>query len=289
MEIPQTHILLFYKFVNIENPEKFREEHQQFCNSLGIKGKVLVATEGINGSVSGTREQTEKYKENLKSDSRFTDIEFKEEVGLQHPFGKMIVRIKKEIIKLGVNLDMSKTGEHLSPEEFIKLCKEKNDFVLLDTRNDYETKVGKFKNAIIPPIETFNEFPNFIKNSNISKDTPIVMYCTGGIRCEKASAYMVQEGFKNVKQLHGGIINFCQQFPNTLWEGSCFVFDNRLTSNINQQSKPITYCIHCNTPCDLYRNCKNERCNALNFVCDNCKSKFQSCCSKECEKIIIKS
>ncbi len=203
MEIPKIHILLFYKFVNIENPEKFNKEHQEFCNLLGIKGKVLVAKEGINGSISGLDEQVEKYKTHLRSDDRFRDIEFKEEIGLQHPFEKMIVRVKHEIIKLNQKLDMDNVGIHISPEDFLKMYEQNENIIILDTRNDYESKVGKFKNAIIPQIKTFREFPGYIKKSNLPKDKPIIMYCTGGIRCEKASAYMIKECFKDVKQLHG--------------------------------------------------------------------------------------
>ncbi len=289
MEIPKIHILLFYKFVNIENPEKFNKEHQEFCNLLGIKGKVLVAKEGINGSISGLDEQVEKYKTHLRSDDRFRDIEFKEEIGLQHPFEKMIVRVKHEIIKLNQKLDMDNVGIHISPEDFLKMYEQNENIIILDTRNDYESKVGKFKNAIIPQIKTFREFPGYIKKSNLPKDKPIIMYCTGGIRCEKASAYMIKEGFKDVKQLHGGIINFCQKLPNTVWEGSCFVFDKRLTSNINQSCKPITYCKHCDISCDLYRNCKNLKCNELIFLCGNCEKSFHSCCSQECIKQVLKS
>ncbi len=289
MKIPKIHILLFYKFVNIENPENFKKEHQKFCNLLNIKGKVLVAKEGINGSISGSDEQVENYKSNLKSDERFKDIEFKEEIGLQHPFEKMIVRVKNEIIKINQELNMKIVGEHISPEDFLKIYEKDEDVLILDTRNDYESKVGKFKNAIIPQIKTFREFPEYIKKSNFPKDKPVIMYCTGGIRCEKASAYMIKEGFKDVKQLHGGVINFCQKLPNTVWEGSCFVFDKRLTSNVNQETKPITYCKHCDISCDLYRNCKNTKCNELIFLCENCEKSFHSCCSQECIKRVLKS
>ncbi|MSS74461.1 rhodanese-related sulfurtransferase [Candidatus Pacearchaeota archaeon] len=281
------HILLFYKFVEISDTENLKKIHLDFCNSLGIKGKVLLATEGINGSISGNKEQVEKYKLELKSDARFKDIEFKEEISSHHPFDKMVVKIKKEIIKLNKKIDMGKVGEYIYPEEFIKLIDENKEVIILDTRNDYESNVGKFKNAITPKIEAFRQFPEFIESFKISKDKPIVMYCTGGIRCEKASAYMIQQGFTNIKQLHGGIINFCQKFPNTLWEGSCFVFDKRLTSKINQNSSVITNCAHCEILCDLYRNCKNIQCNNLIFLCNLCEKKFHASCSEKCGDIVI--
>jgi UPF0176 protein len=161
--------------------------------------------------------------------------------------------------------------------------------VIIDTRNDYESKVGKFKGAIIPPIATFREFPSFVKNLNLPKDTKILTYCTGGIRCEKASAYMVKEGFKNVSQLHGGIIKFCQALPNNpVWEGQCFVFDNRLSSPIGQDKKQINNCTHCNQPSDLYRNCKIKSCNKLIFICNSCRKDYHACCSDKCMKELLK-
>ncbi|MGV8142268.1 MAG: rhodanese-related sulfurtransferase [Candidatus Pacearchaeota archaeon] len=281
------HILLFYKFVEISDLERLSKTHLKFCTELGIRGKVLLATEGINGSVSGTLEQTERYKEYLKSDPRFASIEFKEEIGLHHPFDKMVVKIKPQIIRLDKVVDITKSAKHLSPQEFLEVS-QKEDVVILDTRNDYEYKAGKFKGAINPQINNFREFPDFVNKSNIPKDKHIVMYCTGGIRCEKASAYMVEQGFTKVSQLHGGIINFCQQLPNTVWEGTCFVFDKRLTSKINQDPTNKTFCQHCKSASEFYNNCKNKLCNELIFICPDCEDKFHACCSNECMKVILK-
>ncbi len=282
------HIILFYKFAHIEDTKDMREKHLDLCNKLGVKGKVLIANEGINGSISGTKEQIEVYKSNLTKDKRFEDIEFKEETGIVNPFNKMIVRVKQEIIRLDKKIDIKNTGKHISPKEFLNLSNNKN-VVILDARNDYESKAGKFKNAVLSNISTFREFPNFVDNLKIPKDTPIITYCTGGIRCEKASAYMIQQGFSNVSQIHGGIINFCQQFPNTLWEGKCFVFDDRLTSDIGQdKSKVINKCIHCKAECDIYRNCKLKACNKLIFICQDCKKDFHACCSNSCKKELLK-
>lgn len=283
----ETHIILFYKFVNVEDPESFKIKHLAFCKALDIKGKVLIAKEGINGSVSGSKEQIEAYKNELRNDPRFSDVEFKEEIGLHHPFSKMIVRVRKEIIRMDKEIDLSKTGKHLSPKEFLEEFEDKN-VVIIDTRNDYESKAGRFKGAIIPDISTFREWPAFVDNLDLPKDTKIITYCTGGIRCEKASAYMVEKGFTNVSQLHGGIINFCQQYPNTAWEGSCFVFDDRLVSNINQKENPINPCVHCGIKSDQYRNCKIKTCNKLIFICPSCKSDFHACCSSACMKQLLR-
>ena len=282
------HIILFYKFVEIKNPKELMKMHMNFCNNLNVKGKVILAEEGINGSISGTKEQVARYKEELQKDKRFKDIEFKEETGIINPFNKMIVRVKNEIIRLDKNIDIKNTGKHISPKEFLELSKDKN-IVVLDTRNDYESRAGKFKNAMLSNISTFREFPSFVDNLSIPKDTQIITYCTGGIRCEKASAYMIQQGFTNVSQIHGGIINFCQQLPNTLWEGKCFVFDDRLTSSIGQdKNKTLNSCVHCKTPCDIYRNCKIKSCNKLIFICQNCKKDFHACCSQACRKELLR-
>lgn len=281
-------IILFYKFVEIENPEELRKSHMEFCKNLGIKGKVLLATEGINGSVSGTEEQIQKYIQELTKDSRFRNIEFKTEDGIINPFDKMIVRVRKEIIRLGESIDLNKVGKYVSPQEFLESYNDPNT-VIIDARNDYESKVGKFKGAIIPPIGAFREFPEFVKGLNLPKDTKILTYCTGGIRCEKASAYMVKEGFTNVSQLHGGIIKFCQTIPNTdVWEGQCFVFDNRLSSPIGQDKKQINNCIHCTKQSDIYRNCKIKTCNKLIFICNDCRKTMHACCSEDCMKKLLR-
>ena len=276
------HILLFYKFVRIDNSTLFVEKHLEMCKKIGLFGKVLAAHEGINGSVSGTKAQTEKYKKYLTSIPEFSDIVFKEEVGLLHPFTKMVVRERKEIIRLDKEVDMSKRGKYLSPKEFLDLYKNKEEVIILDARNDYEYKAGKFKGAITPKIKTFRQFPKVAEMLKNKKDKKIVMYCTGGIRCEKASAYLIDKGFKDVAQLEGGIITFCQQYPGTVWEGKCFVFDKRLISSVDSGNAPMTKCLYCDIPCDLYRNCKIAKCNALINLCTRCEKENMGCCSKKC-------
>lgn len=280
-------VILFYKFVDLEDLDRIKKDHLKFCLDLGVKGKVLLAKEGINGSISGTEEQIEKYKSFLSNNELFKGIEFKEEIAIHHPFDKMVIKVKNEIIRIDKSLDMSKVGKHISPQEFLESYNGQN-VVVLDTRNDYEFNAGRFKGAINPEIKTFREFPNFVDGLKISRDTPIVMYCTGGIRCEKASAYMINKGFTNVSQLHGGIINFCQKLPNTAWEGSCFVFDKRLTSDVEGNQSPVSDCIHCCIKSDQYRNCKNKFCNKLMFVCPDCQKQMHNCCSEDCMKKILR-
>lgn len=280
------HILLFYKFVELDDLENFKKAHLAACEKIGLKGKILVAEEGINGSVSGTVEQTEAYKELLTSDPRFSDIAFKEEIGTFHPFRRMVVKIKPEIIRIDQKVDMSKVGKYLEPQEFLELYEKNEDMLILDTRNDYEYEVGHFKNAVKSDISTFREFPAFVEKLKDYKDKKVVMYCTGGIRCEKASAYMLSQGFKDVSQLHGGVITYVQNLPNTTWEGSCFVFDDRLTTNMGQTDQ-LNECIHCGTNTDLMRNCKNQECNKKVFFCPGCREEMHSCCSDACKKIVL--
>ena len=280
------HILLFYKFVEIKSPDRFVREHLQFCKKLGVLGKILVAKEGINGSISGTKSRVEKYKNNLKKDKRFSDIFFKEDVGTMHPFTRMAVRVKKEIIRMDKQVNLSKKGKYVNSEQFLELYDKKDkNLIILDARNDYESKVGKFKGAITPNIKTFREFPDYVKkNIKKLKGKKIVTYCTGGIRCEKASAYLVEQGCKEVYQLEGGILTFCKERPDTVWQGKCFVFDKRLVTPVNKKDETLTDCEICSIKCDLYRNCKNNDCDRYVIMCLNCEKKMNGCCSGKCLK-----
>ena len=277
------HILLFYKFAVIENPQKFRDWLLGVCEDIELKGRILVAEEGLNGSVSGNAVQVEKFKGALRGDERFSDILFKEDVGVSHPFKKMMVKVKKVVLNMGEEINIENTGKYLSPKEFLEIYDENDEnLIILDTRNEYESRVGKFKNAITPNIDSFREFPKFVEELADKKDKKIVMYCTGGIRCEKASAYMKEQGFKDVSQLHGGILTFGKEFPDTVWEGTCFVFDKRMTSAINKEETPVGNCWLCEVSCDLYKDCANDLCNDFCVVCVNCEQEYGGCCSKDC-------
>lgn len=275
-------VAAFYKYTELKDPKRFAAEHQAFCRELGLKGRILVATEGINGSVSGTPDQIEHYKRSLTSDPRFAGIEFKEDDCLMHPFNRMNIKVKPELVRFEQSVDYRDAGTHLSPEEF-KTMAEEEDVIILDARNDYESRVGKFKNALTPTIKTFREFPKVAEQLKDKKEKKILMYCTGGIRCEKASAFLKKEGFAHVYQLHGGILNFAKHCPDTLWEGTCFVFDKRLLSTVNQaDQQPLTQCDICAIPCDLYKNCRNNDCDRFTVVCLECERSFGGCCSKAC-------
>ena len=279
----QVQILLYYKFQPIKDVEYFIRVHKKKCKELDIVGKVLVGKEGVNGSVAGTVEQMEAYKDFFHSIKGFEDLWFKEEIGNESPFNKMIVRERKEIVSLQKDVDMSRKGKYVNPQEFLEGV-ENGDVIILDARNDYEYTVGKFKGAINPNIKTFREFPEFVDKfkEKVDKDKKIFMYCTGGIRCEKASLYMEDQGFTDVYQLHGGIINFRQEIPDKAWEGKCFVFDKRLVTKNSDGNDVISKCIICQEVSDLQRNCKNVACDDLVVQCASCQENMHGCCSREC-------
>jgi len=276
----EVHILLYYKFQHIKDVEYFIRQHKRKCQELGIVGKVLVGKEGVNGSVAGTKEHMQAYKEFFHSIEGFDDLWFKEELGNEAPFNKMIVREKKEIVSLQKDVDMSRKGNYVTPTQFLKGV-EDEDVIVLDARNDYEYEVGKFKGAVNPDIKTFREFPEFVEKFKENKDKKIFMYCTGGIRCEKASLYMEDQGFTDVHQLHGGIINFRQEIPEEGWEGKCFVFDKRLVTRKSEE-EIIGRCVSCKGTSDLQRNCKNVACDDLVVQCAKCQEKLHGCCRTEC-------
>jgi len=281
--------LLFYKYVEIKDLEEFRESHQSFCDSICILGKILIGTEGINGCITGSEEATQKYIDYMRKDSRFKDVEFKVNETSNHNFKKIFVRIRDEIVTSHFDVDLSNSADYIEPEDLNKLYESGEEFYIIDARNDYEAELGKFENAIVPPIKTFGEWPEFVKKISNLKDKKVITYCTGGIRCEKASAYLKEQGFKDVHQLHGGIIKYGQKMGNNHWEGKCFVFDTRGAIDIdpNNEQEPITQCVQCRLPCDKIHNCSHLECDKRFISCDKCLDQLEHCCSKKCRNTAL--
>lgn len=279
-------VLLFYKYVKVQNPAQIVLEHLYWCLQNDIKGRVFFAAEGVNGTVSATTENIEKYKKNLTSYPEFSDILFKEDNAEEHAFKKMHVRLKNEIVHGDLeNVSIEHGGKRLSPEELFQFYHDKKDFVIVDARNWYESKIGRFKNAITPHMKNFREWKKVVdEDLKDYKDKTVVTYCTGGIRCEKASAYMVENGFKDVYQLDGGIVNFIKKYPDTYWEGGMFVFDERrvVEPNSSEELKHIASCHYCNEPTSYYINCHNLECDKIIVTCHKCKVENDYCCSDEC-------
>jgi len=281
-------VLLYYKYTLIEDPEFFAKEHLAFCKSLGLKGRILVATEGINGTISGTVEATEEYMTAMQADERFKDTFFKIDPAEEMAFRKMFVRPRRELVALNLEEDVNPlelTGQYLEPEEF-KAALLDEDTVVIDARNDYEYDLGHFRGAVRPDIRTFRELPKWVQeNKEQFMDKKIVTYCTGGIRCEKFSGWLLKEGFKDVAQLHGGIANYGKN-PHTqgeLWDGKMYVFDDRISVEINQVNKlVIGRDWFDGTPCERYINCANPECNRQFLTSVENEEKYLGSCSDVC-------
>lgn len=285
-------VLLYYKYVHIDDYEIFAKQHLAFCKELNLKGRVMIASEGINGTVSGTKDETEKYMDFMRQHPLFHDMQFKIDEHEGHAFKRLSVRPRKEIVtwRLEQKADPSEiTGKHLSPKQFNEHLK-RDDVIIIDGRNEFEYDLGHFRGAIKPTVNTTKEFPEWVRN-NISehKDKKIITYCTGGIRCEKLTSFLISEGFEDVSQLDGGIVTYGKdpEVRGELFEGKCYVFDERISVPINQVAPTVIgKCYHCDQPAETYINCANDFCHRQHIVCPTCQSEYQHFCSKECEELV---
>ena len=277
-------VLLYYCYTPLENPEQFRDEHHRLCLTLDLRGRIIVAAEGLNGTVSGTTENCARYMAAVKADPRFAALEFKVDEVPAHTFQKLHVRVKPEIVHSSLHHTRphEKTGQHLSPAEFKEL-KDRDDVVVVDVRSDYEYNLGRFKNAVTLDMENFRDFPERVEKLKQFKDKKILTYCTGGVKCEKASAYLLEQGFENVYQLHGGIIKYGIEAGGEDFDGQCYVFDNRVAVAVNRVNPTvISRCQHCQQPSNRLVNCANPHCNAHLPLCEACGEQLQGACSEAC-------
>jgi UPF0176 protein len=281
--------LLYYCYSTIADGEQFAADHLKFCKSLGLTGRIIVADEGLNGTVSGSVEACKTYMETIHADERFAKTEFKIDEVDTPSFVKMHVRYKSEIVHSGLRdpnvIDpKQKTGIHLEPQEFLAM-KDRDDVVVLDVRSNYEHSLGKFKNAVTLDIDNFRDFPDMINQLAQYKDKKILTYCTGGIKCEKASALLLHEGFPEVYQLHGGIIKYGKEAGGEDFEGKCYVFDNRLSVDVNSVNPVvISTCFNCGKTTPKMINCANPECNEHFTQCDECGTAMDGCCSDACKE-----
>ena len=283
-------VLLYYYYTDIEEPEEFSAEHLELCKGMNLKGRILVANEGINGTVSGTVEDTEKYMEYMKNHPLFDGIVFKIDSSEGHTFKKMHVRPRPELVNLSLEDDINPremTGEYLEPKDFYAQMQDENTIVL-DARNTYEYDVGHFRGAIRPDVETFRELPEWVReNRDMLEGKRILTYCTGGIRCEKFSGWLKREGFEDVGQLHGGIATYGKdpEVKGQNWDGMMYVFDERLTVPVNQVEHNVVGRDHFDgTPCERYINCANPECNDQILASEENEAKHLGGCSLECTK-----
>lgn len=279
-------VILYYNFVNIQDPALFCKEHKAFCKETGIRGRIYISKEGLNGTAAGSKEQIDAYKQYVWSLDGFEETEFKQDESDYIPFAKLICKVRDEIVSLHKeDVDPEHGGRHLRPEEWKAVMEGNEDYVMIDVRNNYESKIGHFKGALTPDLENFYDFPHWLEEANIPKDKKVLMYCTGGIRCEKFSVLMKEQGWEDVNQLHGGILNYAKKEQGKHFEGKCFVFDDRLVVPVNPEKlEPIAHCEITGKPADTYINCANMECNKL-FVCsEEGAHQMEGCCSEECRK-----
>lgn len=284
--------LSFYQYAHIGNPHIFRDHLYLHWSEVGVLGRVYVAQEGINAQISVPKNQFDQFQEQLST------ITFLENVRLNiavdddgKSFYKLKIQVKKKIVADGLNdtnFDVTDKGVHLQAEDFNKLA-DSPDTVIVDMRNHYESEVGHFENAILPDVDSFREaLPEVEHILQEHRDKNIVMYCTGGIRCEKASAYFKHKGFEHVYQLEGGIIHYARQVEekglSNKFRGKNFVFDERLGERISEEI--ISQCHQCGAPCDTHTNCQNEACHLLFIQCDSCAKQYDGCCTSECQEFI---
>ncbi len=240
-----------YRFVDLPDRDALREPFRALCKKVGLKGTILLSFEGINFFLAGTQSSVDQYLEFLEEDSRFSQMRLKYSYTEYQPFNRMNVRLKKEIISLGLDhvKPAERTGEEITPTEFKQWMDEGREVAIIDTRNDYEIRLGTFDNALDLNIKSFRAFPKAIKSLPESmKDTPVVMFCTGGIRCEKASVVMMDAGFTNVKQLKGGILGYFEEVGGDHWDGDCFVFDHRVALSSELEQTEVVQCFACRQP-----------------------------------------
>lgn len=276
-----------YKFTPILHAriEVIHDEVVSFCSQHGVKGLFLLSSEGCNGTMAGSPEAIDAFKEWLGNIPEFKGALWKDSDSEVAPFKRLKVDIRDEIVTLKKPdlVPQSTNNNHLSPKEWHETIEsEKEDILLLDTRNFYETDIGKFKGALDPNLRHFSEFPKFVKTSEIPKDKKILMYCTGGIRCEKALIYMQQEGYENVYQLEGGILNYLKEYPQGEYEGECFVFDHRVSVDADlKPTKQYSLCPHCGNPGKEQIEC--DECGDPGVICFRCLSaSHYKACSKNC-------
>jgi len=282
------HVLAYYCFTPLEEPAREVLRHKNFLNFHDAKGRLYLSEEGINGQMSASPEAAEAYQEWLKSDPRFAGVQFKTHLWHEHCFPRMTVKLRPQLVALDRKVDLSKRGKSVSPAEWKMMLEARDErTVVIDVRNKYEWEVGHFEGAQLPARERFRDFPTYAKHLKTERDpkkTKVMMYCTGGIRCELYSALMKEEGFDEVYQLEGGVIGYGLKEGTKHWRGKLFVFDDRLAVPIAEEGdEVISRCRYCSALSDLYFNCANMACNELFIACKACAERQKGCCCMACE------
>jgi len=288
-------VLLYYKYIDIADPEAEKQHQEQLFEQLNLKGRVLIATEGINGTLEGSVADTERYIEEMSKDDRFADIHWKRSEGDGNGFPKVKIRVRDEIVSLHLgekDVNPNKTtGKHITADELHELYESGKEFYVVDMRNDYEQKVGHFEDAILMPMKNFRELPETLKEIEHLKDKLVVTTCTGGIRCEKASGFLIENGFTNVYQLYGGMHTYIEKYPNSHFLGKLYVFDGRVLWGVNTESEEheiISTCSDCGEVSDNYVDCAYLHCKGKRhlILCEKHADEHGNYfCTNECKEL----
>ncbi|MEI6477774.1 MAG: rhodanese-related sulfurtransferase [bacterium] len=289
-------ILLYYKYVRIDDPAALVQAQKELCQSLRLRGRILIGHEGLNGTVEGTLENTEAYIKETSADPRFVDIHWKKSEGTGEAFPKLSVKLRPEIVSghLGehdVN-PVETTATHLSPDDLQSWFNEGREFHIVDMRNDYEHAVGHFEGSVLPPLSNFRNLPEVLPHVEHLREKTVVTVCTGGVRCEKASGYLLKNGFTDVYQLDGGIVSYMEKYPNSRFHGKLYVFDGRIVMGVGDDKAPeyvtVGRCHLCGTPSERYVNCANLNCHLHFISCRDCSPKNETAyCSENCAKVAV--
>lgn len=269
-------VIIFYRYVTIEAPQVLMERERAVCEVLGLTGRVIIAEEGINGTLEGTSESIAKYTAHILSDKRFKKMDIKETPGAGDIFPRLSIKVRSEIVTSNVDASINPrkdTGVHLAPSDLKKWFENGEDFEIIDMRNDYEYGVGHFKGARASGMRSFKDLPKVAERFATIKDKKVLTVCTAGVRCEKASAYLKAQGFTDVYQLHGGIHRYMEKFPGEDFLGALYTFDGRTTMTFggDEKREVIGKCTHCGTQTERFADCALAACGNHFLACDACR------------------
>ncbi len=272
-------VLLFYKYVGIQDTQALYEREMAVCKVLGLKGRIIIAKEGINGTVEGETDAIEKYKVHIRSDKRFRMMDIKESIGDGLAFPRLSIKIRDEIVatQFPSHIDpRKKTGKYIPAHELKRMYDNHEEFVIVDMRNEYEIASGYFDKTVSAGLNASRDLMAKVEGLRIHQNKKVVTVCTGGVRCEKMSAYLLDQGFTNVHQLHGGMHSFMEKYPGEHYKGTLFTFDNRITMNWGDSATALREivgeCVLCKVKNERYENCKNTFCNKKMLVCEKCST-----------------
>lgn len=281
------YVLAFYHIGKIEDPQNEVKNHKNFLKDLDCSARIYISEDGINGQMSAEESDAKLYIDWMSLDPRFKDMPFKIHHHHENVFPKVCVKYRRQLVAIDTLIDYGKRGKYLNPKEWREVLDSDDDYLLLDVRNDYEWELGHFEGAVKPEMSTFRDFTEYAKElkQQHKPEKKLLMYCTGGIRCELFSSLLKENGFENIFQLKGGVIDYGLKEGCKHWQGKLFVFDDRLSVDIapEEKARVIGKCRHCKEKCETYLNCANVECNALFICCSNCLGKHLGSCSDECQ------